>query len=107
MWLARMKRSSASGPPCSGSGAARRGSAIRSGVFVAVSSASNCSIAAQSYCPAMIAPAMADSTLDPTLAQRLLDGDRRALARAISLVENDRPEGWELVKEVYAHTGNA
>jgi LAO/AO transport system kinase len=51
----------------------------------------------------MIAPAMADSTL----AQRLLDGDRRALARAISLVEDDRPEGWELVKEVYAHTGNA
>ena len=51
----------------------------------------------------MIAPAMAD----PTLAQRLLAGDRRALARAISLVENDRPEGWELVKEVYPHTGNA
>ncbi|HEV7527818.1 MAG TPA: methylmalonyl Co-A mutase-associated GTPase MeaB, partial [Solirubrobacteraceae bacterium] len=44
---------------------------------------------------------------DSTLAQRLLDGDRRALARAISLVEDDRPEGWELVKEVYAHTGNA
>ena len=44
---------------------------------------------------------------DPTLAQRLLDGDRRALARAISLVEDDRPEGWELVKEVYPHTGNA
>ena len=44
---------------------------------------------------------------DPTLAQRLLDGDRRALARAITLVEDDRPEGWELVKEVYPHTGNA
>jgi LAO/AO transport system kinase len=44
---------------------------------------------------------------DQTLAQRLLDGDRRALARAISLVEDDRPEGWELVKEVYPHTGNA
>jgi GTPase len=43
----------------------------------------------------------------PTLAQRLLDGDRRALARAITLVENDRPEGWELVKEVYPHTGKA
>jgi LAO/AO transport system kinase len=42
-----------------------------------------------------------------TLAQRLLDGDRRALARAISLVEDDRPEGWELVREVYPHTGNA
>ena len=51
----------------------------------------------------MIAPAMSDSTL----AQRLLDGDRRALARAITLVEDDRPEGWELVKEVYPHTGKA
>jgi LAO/AO transport system kinase len=44
---------------------------------------------------------------DPTLAQRLLDGDRRALARAITLVEDDRPEGWELVKQVYPHTGSA
>jgi LAO/AO transport system kinase len=44
---------------------------------------------------------------DPSLAQRLLDGDRRALARAISLVEDDRPEGWALVKEVYPHTGSA
>jgi LAO/AO transport system kinase len=51
----------------------------------------------------MIAPPMAD----PNLARRLLDGDRRALARAISLVEDDRPEGWELVSEVYPHTGNA
>jgi len=41
------------------------------------------------------------------LAQRLLAGDRRALARAISLVEDDRPEGWELVREVYPHTGKA
>jgi LAO/AO transport system kinase len=55
----------------------------------------------------MIAPPMADAKLDRTLAERLLDGDRRALARAISLVENDRPEGWELVKEVYPHTGHA
>jgi LAO/AO transport system kinase len=44
---------------------------------------------------------------DPTLAQRLLGGDRRALARGITLIENDRPEGWELVKQVYPHTGNA
>ncbi len=42
-----------------------------------------------------------------SLAQRLLDGDRRALARAITLVEDDRPEGWELVREVYPHTGHA
>jgi LAO/AO transport system kinase len=42
-----------------------------------------------------------------SLAQRLLAGDKRALARAISLVEDDDPEGWALVKEVYPHTGNA
>ncbi len=41
------------------------------------------------------------------LAQRLLDGDKRALARAISLVENDDPAGWKLVREVYPHTGKA
>src|SRR3954454_756645 len=42
-----------------------------------------------------------------TLTQRLLDGDKRALARAISLVENDDPAGWRLVREVYPKTGNA
>jgi LAO/AO transport system kinase len=50
---------------------------------------------------------IADPMSEPTLAQRLLEGDRRALARAITLVENDRPEGWELVSEVYPHTGRA
>jgi LAO/AO transport system kinase len=50
---------------------------------------------------------IARSMEDATLAQRLLDGDRRALARAISLVEDDRPEGWKLVREVYPHTGAA
>jgi LAO/AO transport system kinase len=43
----------------------------------------------------------------PSLAERLLAGDKRALARAISLVEDDEPEGWELVREVYPQTGNA
>jgi LAO/AO transport system kinase len=42
-----------------------------------------------------------------TLAQRLLAGDRRALARGISLVEDNRAEGWQLVREVYPHTGDA
>jgi LAO/AO transport system kinase len=41
------------------------------------------------------------------LTERLLAGDKRALARAISLVENDDPEGWALVREVYPHTGRA
>src|SRR5918911_1057342 len=44
---------------------------------------------------------------EQTLTQRLLDGDRRALARAITLVENDDPAGWDLVREVYPHTGKA
>jgi len=48
---------------------------------------------------------MADT--ERSLAQRLLAGDKRALARAISLVENDEPEGWELVREIYPHTGRA
>jgi LAO/AO transport system kinase len=42
-----------------------------------------------------------------TLAERLLAGDRRALARAITLVENGDPLGWEIVHEVYPHTGTA
>jgi LAO/AO transport system kinase len=42
-----------------------------------------------------------------SLAQRLLDGDKRALARAITLVESDDPAGWDLVREVYPHTGKA
>jgi LAO/AO transport system kinase len=41
------------------------------------------------------------------LAERLLQGDKRALARGISLVENDDPEGWALVREVYPKTGRA
>jgi LAO/AO transport system kinase len=41
------------------------------------------------------------------LAERLLAGDKRALARAISLVENDDPEGWTLVHEIFPQTGRA
>jgi LAO/AO transport system kinase len=41
------------------------------------------------------------------LAARLVAGDKRALARGISLVEDDDPEGWALVQEVYPRTGRA
>ncbi|HEV2074828.1 MAG TPA: methylmalonyl Co-A mutase-associated GTPase MeaB [Thermoleophilaceae bacterium] len=41
------------------------------------------------------------------LEERLLAGDKRALARAISLVESDDPAGWELVREIYPRTGRA
>jgi len=43
----------------------------------------------------------------PSLAERLLRGDKRALARGISLVEDDDPAGWELVRDAYPHTGSA
>jgi LAO/AO transport system kinase len=46
-------------------------------------------------------------TTHQPLAERLLAGDKRALARAISLVENDDPAGWKLVREVYPQTGKA
>jgi LAO/AO transport system kinase len=42
-----------------------------------------------------------------TLAERLVAGDKRALARAITLIESDDPAGWELVREVYPRTGRA
>ena len=45
--------------------------------------------------------------VESELAQRLLAGDRRALARAITLVQDDDPAGWALVREIYPHTGNA
>jgi LAO/AO transport system kinase len=48
---------------------------------------------------------MADK--NATLAERLLAGDRRAPARGISLVEDDDPAGWALVREIYPKTGSA
>jgi LAO/AO transport system kinase len=44
---------------------------------------------------------------DERLAERLLAGDKRALARAITLIENGEPAGYELVREVFPHTGRA
>jgi LAO/AO transport system kinase len=49
---------------------------------------------------------MAQKT-EQSLAERLIDGDKRALARAITLIENDDPAGWELVREVFPRTGRA
>jgi LAO/AO transport system kinase len=51
---------------------------------------------------------MARRQWDPAqLVAGVRDGDRRALARAISLVENGDPRASELVRGVYPHTGNA
>ncbi len=42
-----------------------------------------------------------------TLAAGVRSGDRRALARAITLVENGDPLAYDLVAELYPETGNA
>jgi len=54
----------------------------------------------------------ADSSSKPkpvaaTLADQIRGGDRRALARAISLVENRTPDGAELMRLLYPETGAA
>lgn len=41
------------------------------------------------------------------LVAELIEGNRRAAARLISLVENDDPQKRELLKNIYPHTGNA
>lgn len=41
------------------------------------------------------------------LYERILQGDKRAAARLISLVENKDPEGIEILKRIYPHTGKA
>jgi LAO/AO transport system kinase len=42
-----------------------------------------------------------------TLAEAVRAGDRRAVARAITLVENSDPLAYELVRELYPETGRA
>src|ERR671927_495193 len=37
----------------------------------------------------------------------LLAGERRALARAISIVDNDEPESREIIKQIFSKTGKA
>ena len=50
-------------------------------------------------------PMGAESEL--ALGTRVLDGDLRAVARAISLIENGVPEGAQLVRDLFSHTGHA
>jgi LAO/AO transport system kinase len=42
-----------------------------------------------------------------SLAERVREGDPRAVARAISLIEDDAPAGAALVREIFPHTGRA
>src|SRR6187551_739364 len=51
-------------------------------------------------------PEAAQSAQAP-LAERVVAGDKRALARAISLVENRDPEGDRLVADLFPRTGKA
>jgi len=44
---------------------------------------------------------------EPTIAERVLAGDPRAVARAISLIENEDPSGAAIVRTVFARTGRA
>jgi LAO/AO transport system kinase len=48
-----------------------------------------------------------DAAKAASLAERLVAGEKRALARAITLIESDDPAGWDLVREVYPRTGKA
>lgn len=55
-----------------------------------------------------MAPETVESRLsESSLAERLIAGDKRALARAITLIENGDERGWELVQEVFPRTGRA
>jgi GTPase len=44
---------------------------------------------------------------DSHIAQRVLQRDRRSIARAISAVENELPDSMDLLERLYKHTGNA
>src|SRR5215217_6719043 len=49
----------------------------------------------------------AAQSADAPLADRVAAGEKRALARAISLVENRDPEGDRLVAELFPQTGKS
>jgi LAO/AO transport system kinase len=46
-------------------------------------------------------------TAPSQLAERVLAGDPRGIARAISLVENEDPAGADLIRDIFSHTGRA
>jgi LAO/AO transport system kinase len=43
----------------------------------------------------------------PSLSERVLSGDPRAVARAISLIEDESPAGADLVRQLFGRTGRA
>ncbi len=44
---------------------------------------------------------------EPALSDRVLAGDPRAIARAITLIENESPHGAELIRRIFPRTGRA
>jgi LAO/AO transport system kinase len=42
-----------------------------------------------------------------SLASKILDGNRLALARLLTQIENNKKEGWDALDELFSHTGNA
>src|SRR3954465_13380096 len=103
----RMNRSSVSRPPERGGGGARRPSSPPVGGGPAMSRSAvsiGRSIIFARYGSPPVPPL---PTTAAELAEHLLAGEKRALARAISLVENDDPEGWALAREIHQNTGNA
>jgi len=45
--------------------------------------------------------------ISPSLAQRVLEGDPRAVARAISLIEDEAAAGADLIRQIFPRTGHA
>ena len=43
----------------------------------------------------------------PTLAERVLAGEPRAIARAISLIEDEDPASADLIAQIFSRTGRA
>jgi LAO/AO transport system kinase len=46
-------------------------------------------------------------SIDPKFIDRLVSGDRTAIARAITIVENEHADATDLLKRIYPHTGRA
>ena len=110
----RMNRSSASGPPCSGGRRAAQPSSTPDGGGPAISCVAASMLgrsyfarrfyaAAKYHCrPCRRCPPPPPSW--PSACSRATSARS---PRAISLVENDDPEGWALVREVFPKTGRA
>ena len=47
------------------------------------------------------------ATTPVPLSERVIQGDPRAIARAISLIEDESPDGADLVRRIFARTGRA